>query len=535
MPPSLRPHRHAVTGRLKRQRGDTTRERSEEILAALYSGLNPHQFDVLRDTSRWKSLRVGRRGGKTRTKGAAIVECAEKYPGARIVYGTLTLKNAKKLMWEGKDGLKAWDRRLGLNLKYNNSDLVARWPNGSKCFLMGFETSADVDKVRGDNYRLFLLDECAFFPFDLFKELIAAIRPALADDKGSLIIGGSPGSVLEGEFFLATSSQGAEVVENADGTKRAACIPWERREAAEYADVNPDDSWSFHGWSVKDNTALPHLWDEAKAEQRRNGWTDNNPTWRREWLGEWAADNTALVYQYNRERNGWVPGRLDRAGPITKDNPHGLPVGHHWKFVCGMDFGSTDPTAISVLAYSDTHPAFFHVDDYKESHLTLRKTVKLYREWEERFGGFTSVVGDRGGGQSQFVDSMKEEGVPIEAAEKTDKDDFIDLFNGDLIDGRGFIREGSRLESEMKALVWDTRKQKRVEDKRAPNHVCDATLYAWRHAYHRFHRPAPKIIPGTPEAMRLAVLEEKRKACAPKPRGLDSGPRFRLDRPGLFR
>lgn len=527
-------HPSAITARIKAKRGDATRAHSEDVLRRLYAEQNPKQLAFLQDRSRFKSVTVGRRGGKTRVFGAGIVETAERIPGARIKFGTLTLKRSKALMWRGRDGLKVWDKRLGLKLDFNNSDLIATWPNGSMCELVGFETLADVAKYRGDGDTLVILDECGFFPLDLFKELVNdAIIPSLGDDLGSLWVGGTPGAVQRGEFWEATSDEGQEIFEDAVGQKRQHNRPAERIHDPELADVKP--TWIYHYWSVKDNIAKPWLFDEAMEQMHRRGLTIASPTIQREVFGRWASDDTALVYKYNSDKMGWVPGDPAHRGAkiVAGTNPHGLPEGHTWKFVCGLDFGSLDPTAISVLAYSATHPAFFHVDDHKESHLALNGVCELYWDWERRFGKFVAVVGDRTG--KQFFDSIAEKGIPIQPSEQHQKDDYIDIFNGDLLDGHGFIKTGSETEQEMFSLVWDMKKLRRVEDRRCANHACDATLYAWRHALHRFARAKPKALdPDSREAQMLATAEEKRLACRVRKAVLDDRPRFQLDRPARF-
>ena len=47
-------------------------------------------------------------------------------------------------------------------------------------------------------------------------------------------------------------------------------------------------------WNIRDNEAKPAQWANALATKRRRGWSDDHPTWRREYLGEWVADNSEL-------------------------------------------------------------------------------------------------------------------------------------------------------------------------------------------------------------------------------------------------
>jgi hypothetical protein len=43
---------------------------------------------------------------------------------------------------------------------------------------------------------------------------------------------------------------------------------------------------------------MKRVWHQALLEKERNQWTDDNPVWKREWLGLWAADDTENVFRY---------------------------------------------------------------------------------------------------------------------------------------------------------------------------------------------------------------------------------------------
>jgi len=128
------------------------------------------------------------------------------------------------------------------------------------------------------------------------------------------------------------------------------------------------------------------------------------------------------------------------------------------------------------------------------------------------------MVGDRGGlAKAIFAEMSNVYGVNIEAAEKTAKRDYIELLNGDLIDGRIKIRRGSLLEEEWSYLVWDEHHQH--EDKSCKNHVADSFLYQWRYSYHYLGR-SKSIAPahGTAAYWAEQMIKDRDRAIAAKKR-----------------
>ena len=226
---------------------DETRRRVRSSLMAI-------QIAVIDDPCQFKSLKVPRRGGKTVTAAACIIDFALANHGSRIVFGSMTLKSAKRLIWTGRDGIKRWNTRYDLGIVFNNAEMTATFPNGSVFMVIGCETQGDIDKIRGDALDLVILDECKSFPPSLFNELLdQAIRPTLMDNAGTLIIMGTPGAVLRGRFYEATSQEGTVITVDEDGAKHAVCRPYHERDDERWKDVEYD--WSFHSWTLEENTA----------------------------------------------------------------------------------------------------------------------------------------------------------------------------------------------------------------------------------------------------------------------------------------
>ena len=392
-------------------------------------------------------------------------------------------------------GLKRINDEFGLGIKFHDTFLEATFPNGSMITLRGADTHGEIDKMRGVPYDLVIIDESKSFPTSLLTELVEEVlEPTMNDRMGTVVIMGTPGCILQGVFYEATK-KGSTIAR-----------PYQGRDW-----WSGPFEWSAHSWDIQDNVAMPHLWDAAKARKVKRGWSDDNPIWRREYRGEWLADDSALVYKYFSDRNDWKPDPDSEA-------PFGLPEGHEWRFLLGLDLGFDDDFALVIAAYSDTHPEMFQVFDYSEPHLIISDIVHKIREAEEMCGEFDVMVGDRGGlGKMIFEELAQTYGIHIEAADKQEKRTYIELLNSDLMEARIRILEGSKLSMEMGFLQWDETGLK--EDKACPNHACDAFLYLWRYSYHHFFEDrAQTPEPGTREYSLMVQQEMLERAREEKRR-----------------
>ena len=476
------------------------RRRAQALLARHFS----RQRDFITDPWRRKCLLCPRRAGKSYAAAGYLFYVALTVPGANCVFVTLTRLRAKKILWRL---LKRLDKEFELGCTFNETELSVFFDNGSIVSLAGCETQADIDKFRGEAFHLFLIDETKSFPPELLNELIEdAVEPALSDYLGTLGIMGTPGSVLVGLFYEATGPTADKVVTDEDtGKFRATSRRYAARDEEQWLAVQWE--WSFHSWTVADNEAKPHIWLECLALKARKGWTDQNPKWIREYLGRWIADNGELVYAYSVERCSWKPGAK------TPSNPFGLPDGHDWHYILGVDLGFVRAFALQVAAYSDTHRNFYQVYEYVAPGLHAALMAEAIKKAEAMVpGGFVAMVGDHGALGGQIFDTLaKEHGVVVEPAKKKDKRDHIELLNSDLIDGRCKILPTSQLAKEMSELVWEDANKKREAEGMA-NDACDAWLYIRVRAGHHF---AAEIIPppepGTPEHAAAYEAEELRK------------------------
>lgn len=484
----------------------------------LIGRLFPAQRAFVEDEQRRKALLCPRRSGKSYAAAAYLVHTAVTRPGSNCLYLTLTRNSARSILWSPpKTGLKFIDAEFELKAHHHNTFLRSTFQNGSVITLAGADSKHEIDKYRGQAYDLVVIDECKSFPSFILNELVdQVIGPALNDRLGTLVLMGTPGAILHGVFYDATRVDSAI----------SRC----------FGDVEHQGPfvWSTHRWTVADNTAVPHLWAAALADKERNGWSDDNPIWKREYLGEWIADSAGLVFaSYNRTHqrlNDWTPDPKAEAG-------HGLPLDHEWSFMLGVDLGFDDDAAFVVGAYSETCEDFFVVESYKQPEMSIGDIAQKIRELEDRFGGFDVLVGDRGGlGKMIFVELDEKYGIHIEPADKHEKRTYIELINADLHEGRIKMEPLCDLALEIQFAQWDER-GKNI-DSSCADHCIDAFIYMWRHSAHHFGRirdEGPKE--GTSEYWQQRMDDERhaaqsRRRNAHSTAGLDAPSSFETELDG---
>lgn len=464
---------------------------------ALYDGCTKSQRVLLDSAAagyQYLSVRCPRRSGKSHGMTSLALWWGETHPGARILIISLTLKSTKENFWSGAPGgIIKQNHVYELGLKFNHTDTVWFHENGSRGRLAGAETVADIERLRGAAAEadIAIVDECKSFAPELLNELIRdVLEPGLMTRDGILVLGGTPGSIPVGTFYQATDSRARN---DAGGIT---CIPVGEEDGPAYDGVdNNKEYWRLHTWTIQDNTAAPAQWRRALGNKKRQGWGDDHPTWRREYLGEWVTDATDLVYTwagYRVKGEEYVTWRPEK----SKENPAGLPSDKGpWRFVLGIDLGYVDESALVLAAYSETTKELRHVYDFKQPGMTVDDFIDEVFNVIERFGRPDAIVADTaGGGSKMLIETLNQRyGLGIESAKKTEKQDHIELLNSDFAAGRVKVIPGSDLAHELSGLQWDLSRESKMvlartgrlrEDPSCPNHLCDALLYLYRYSYH---------------------------------------------------
>lgn len=471
----------------------------DKLALRVLDSAHPEQRDFVTDPARYLAAVVGRGGGKTTAGMFRFVIRLLRTPNANCIYLAKVRDHAKRLMWDPlKKLLKTLGFQPGRDLTYNETSLTVKFlKNGAKLRLCGADKPSDVESIRGESYHEIGIDEGAIHPDALVTGLIREIiGPRLLC---SLWIIGTPGKRLKGLFYEITRR----------GSKLSR--PWKDR-----ADYPNWKGWSLHKWSLKsaiDATAgnpipaLVELYAIQQAEIADQQLSDENPVKRREYDGEWAADDYVNVYRYRVHISGddaaargvpdgslWNQWDPERVGPYRLAK---LPDGFNdWAHVIAFDLGFADPTAINVFAFSPSDPSrtIYHRYCFEKKAMhsqTIAHHLIGSDLNHERPSGLIGALGEWPNGlvadsAHQMAEAILAElsnvyGITIERAVKgfRYKLGAIDVVNGELIDGRIKVLKDSELEAQLLDLQWaESKSGEPMERKDQPNHSADCTIYA---------------------------------------------------------
>ncbi len=487
---------------------------------AILKSLAPAQRALICDPAWHVSGLCPRRAGKSYAGSAAALITGEAKPGSVSVIISLNLKQLKRIYWSGgASGLFTFDKKFGLNLEFNKTECRWEHENGSIGYLLGTADAEQLEVIRGLEADLYLVDECKSFAPSVLETLIDdVIDPQRATRRGRLILIGTPGNIASGPFYQATNPDARD----ADG-RPYTIFPSTTDEWGRTA--NADMLWSAHAWTLEDNTAAPHQWTDALTKKRAKQWSDDDPKWRREYLGKWTNSTEGSVSRYYDEKRSGPPGWVNWVPKRDEKNPTGLPpeLGP-WHILGGLDLGFNDATALVVAAYSQKARELRHVHDWNTAHLLPDDVAELLRESQRKFGKFERVYADTANGK-MVVEFLKNQGFPMEKAEKREKNDHIELQNSAFHRGEIKIIEDTVLEHQLITNQWAlgdrtleelARLGRLVEDKSIPNDSFDAFLYLFRGAMHRFGPQAGEAPPEylSPEWTRTWEKDQLRAARA---------------------
>lgn len=473
-------------GRRARARLRVMRESSEFkawVRRDIEQGLHAKQLDAMRLSAkqRFLSYCCSRRAGKTALVARMIVTALLTLQrGQWVLFIAPTLDIGRDLIWAELQLLHD-DYQLGWKLREDRGYIETQ--SGGKFRIVGLDKLQQVQKLRGYDVVLFVTDETQTYEH-LLQPLLDAVSPALSGRRGVWVSAGTPGPALRGFWYDICHGEHGFV--------------------------------SRH-WTVLDNTKNPRPGAEVQAEEReRRGWTEDHPTYRREWKGEWCEDSNFLVCEYSTERNALA----------TLPADYGL----HWKHVIGMDYGYVDPCAWVVLALDPFSRRTIVVHNEEHARLTADQAVEVTKRIILAYRT-THIVCDPAGGGAPFYATFnarygKDLGCSIRAASKVDLLGSISLLNTELrttvvaapppgaIDatprnvGRMQIVTASatNLVHQLGVLRWkDDRHEAILEGALYPDHSFDALRYA-------LVEMAPWAIKKKPEEEHPDVKARKERA-----------------------
>ena len=417
--------------------------------AALAAFLFGPQRRFFEDKSESKIALCSRRAGKSHTCAVELIVAALTHPKSVATYLALTRQSAKEIMWATL--LQMLDLYQIDYTKHEN-ELTITLSNYSNIRLLGADHKRVIETLRGPRRCIVVIDEFGSFS-PLLQTLVEdSIEPSLIDLQGRVVFVGTPPPART-EYFSTLIQR-----------------------------------HQLHHWTLLDNPHIQHAREWLEKQKLRKGWTDNNPTYRREYLGEIVDDPDALVYKLQ-------PWSVADALPSAP-----------WEYGLGIDYGWHDSCAISVIAWTESHPNAYIVESVGFSHMIPATFAAVIQQYKDRYKTELLVADTGGLGKAITEEFRQRYHLPIQSADKTEKNATINLLNGDLIDKRLFIlRTCTKLIEQMKYLQWDDRQREKAG---MPNDLCDSALYIYRKSRHYWHEDAP-VPPkyGTDEWMKL---EEER-------------------------
>lgn len=414
----------------------------------------PQQEAFIKDPARLKVLFCTRRAAKSYTAGLYMVSEALANPNMNCLFIGLTRDSAKGIIW--KDILQTINHKFKLKAVANLAELTLTFPNGSVIKALGIDSHQDeMNKVLGKKYRLVCIDEASMYTVDLEKLVYGILKPAMADQRGTICLMGTSSNYTRGLFYDITTGKRSD--------------------------------WSIHTWSALDNPYVATQWQEELDEIKKDRpLFQETPLFKQWYLNQWVVDTDKLVYKYNSNRNTF-------AAIVSGLNPSG------WTYVLGVDTGWEDDNAFVLGGFHEHDPCFYIVKTFNKKHMTFDQvTAKIQEFMNDKDMAPAKVIID--GANKQGVESMRQRSaIPFEYADKTGKPDFIEMLNADLVQAKIKINSKcTALINELMGLVWKTDGDKivipRKEHPSLPNHLCDAFLYAWRNGYHYHSRPKEPIL-----------------------------------------
>jgi hypothetical protein len=303
--------------------------------------------------------------------------------------------------------------------------------------------------------------------------------PALYDYDGSLILIGTPGPICAGYFYDS-------------------CV---------------SGNWSRHKWTMLDNPWIKRKSGKdpseiLKAERERRGITEQDPTYRRESLGEWVADSDALVFKFDNVKNTFLH----------------LPKGR-MEYIFGVDIGYDDSDAIAVLGYSYEDRCVYLVEEHIKSKQNITQLVEEINRLRDKYKPVRMVMDAGALGKKIQAEIQQRHVIPLEAADKNRKLEFIELLNDDLRTGVFKAYMNSRFEQDSYLEQWEAREagQKPVISSAYHSDITMAVLYAWRECKHYLYQ-APIAPPKFGTKAWAKELEEKLAADLVKEKTKLAGP-----------
>jgi hypothetical protein len=377
----------------------------------------------------------------------------ERYPNSQCIYLGLTYESARDIMWPV---IQELDDKFGIGCRFLESTSTVVHPNGARLRIMGADMKNFIKRLKGRKYPGIGVDEAQDFGPHLQSLIDDVLTPSISDySDGWIAITGTPGPVPQGFFFDVTR--------------------------------NRKYGYSHHEWTILENPYMPDAAGFIEDLMKRREWDDRHPTLLREWRNQWVLDAQSLWIQYNSKKNHF----------------QSLPMGPAWRYVVGVDVGFRDADAIAVLAFSDSSPTTYLVEEQVNHKQGLTELVEQIQGVMKRYNPDKIVIDEGGGGKKMAEEIRRRYQIPVHPAEKTRKQEAVEVMNDALRTGKLMAKSASRFaqDSYLIQIDWEKSTPDKIVIKKTPHSdIIDSVLYAFRESpAYSYTAPTKEPKPGTEE------------------------------------
>ncbi len=341
----------SLVNHLVQKTGKATSKRVDYRKAVL-ALLSPLQREFIEDKSRFKLARCGRRAGKSHMDAAYLILVALEHENGVGVYFGLTKDSAKEALW---DPLTAILNDVDIPHEASEHKLEITFPNGSRIRLIGADMDNIKKRLRGRKHRIVIIDETEFFSSGSVDAFVTEVLlPTTADFAAPMVMTSSPGPLPKGLF-------------------------WEGDQGKNQG------KWLTRHWTLRDNPffqgpALDPVKYKNRADEELQTIVDfkfngdwNDPTFRREYLGEWVFDDRSLVYPFS--------------APIPKEYPF-----KRAQYAVGFNMDKSGMYGAVVLKFSEYTRTVQVVETQKGPVKTLNEFARKIERILDDYGSDTGYV-----------------------------------------------------------------------------------------------------------------------------------------------
>jgi len=401
-------------------------------VAPLYRELFDRQLEFILSPSRFIAAVCSRRAGKTTVCAIKAFQELISKPGSIGIYLALTDRSVEDIFMPAVLPLVS---KYKIKCKVNRDEVV--FENGSKLLICGANHPHKIETFRGIKLLFCIIDEAASFSEKILHYLIdEIIGPALSDLQGQLMLIGTPAAHCQGMFYdVSTGKEGSDV-------------------------------WLVKRWTAFDNPFMVSNFNkDAELFCKRKKCDKTHPKFRREYLGEWCADDEALMIKPFATSKPEIP--------FNKDG---------WRCVIGVDFGFNDETAFSIIAWQHNLPKAWILESFGITQASVSTIGLVLKRLKETYNPI-SIVGDPAGASKIMMAEFSEKyHIHMNVAQKTNKAHYIEILNDALMNCDLVLHptQTIHLQEEMRKVVWNEDRTRELEGMKCDQ--LDATIYAYREA-----------------------------------------------------